>query len=309
MPNARIAVTGAGGFIGSTTVETLLSSGASVRAHLGPSAAVVHPCPPEVETHAFDITDRSALREFMRDINVVVHAAGPPSVAASLRDPAEFARAHVQGTAVVLEAMRDAGVRFIVYVSSAEVYGRSEGDAVAEDRPLDPRSAYAAAKVGAEAFVRAAAHTAGIAGYLLRPFSVFGPRGSITSLFGTIYSQLLNGDTVVLNDLRPVRDFCHVADVANAIVRASEHEPDGVIALNVGTGVGTSVAALAQAVGSALGQRPIIRERDGSRRPVDAEIHRLIADTRKIASVLQWEPERPLAERIRETVEAMDVPA
>ena len=298
MSRPRLAVTGAGGFLGSAAVETLQSYDGDLRAQARPGDPWIPPC----ETTLFDLSDQRALNKFLDGVDVVVHLAGPPSVQASFRDPVAFAQAHVAGTAAVIEAMRKHSVRVIVYVSSAEVYGRPATAVVPEEHPLAPRSPYGAAKLGAEAFIRAAAFTGDITGYILRPFSIFGPRINASSLFGTIMLQLRAGDDVRIERVDIVRDFCHVSDVARAISLACRRPSAGMLTLNVGTGVATSAAELALTIGNALGRKVRLIEGAQAQRPARADIPRLVADASKISALLGWAPGGSMAERIRETV-------
>jgi UDP-glucose 4-epimerase len=212
-------------------------------------------------------------------------------VQASFESPIEFALVHVGGTSVVLEATRKLGIRRFVYISSAEVYGRTERLPVAEDHPLEARSPYAAAKIGAEQFVQASTFSTGIEAIVLRPFSIYGPGSSCQSLIGTILRQARDQDCLTLNDLRPVRDYCHVEDLAEAVVRACTAPTSGFCVVNVGTGLGTSVIDLARLILSALGRDIPVREAPGSRRPPESEIYHLIANPRKAYEVLGWKAE------------------
>src|SRR5437868_4683239 len=143
----RVIVTGAGGFIGPRVLKALLDGGAIVTALTGPPGKHGRQlCAPLLENVTADITDVAAVESIINRAEIVVHMAGPPSVALSFDDPAGFARTHVSGTATVLEASRKAGVRRFVYVSSAEVYGRPQTSVVSEDHPVAPRSPYGAAK-------------------------------------------------------------------------------------------------------------------------------------------------------------------
>ncbi len=304
--SGTIAVTGGGGFIGSAVVARLHGAGARVRALLGPPGAPVHPPADGVEAIRCDITEHAALEALFAGADVVVHAAGPPSVRASFDEPLEFVRAHVLGTACVLEAMRRTGVRRIVHVSSAEIYGRPLGELVREDDPPAPRSPYGAAKLAAETLVRAAAWSAGLSGYSLRPFSVYGPRMAGTSLVGTILAQAAAGSEILVEDLGAVRDYCYVRDLADAVAAACERHAAGVVPLNVASGAATSVPMLVSALGRALGRPLSVRQRDGRARPPNAEIPRLVADVRAAAEVLGWRPrhgiEAGFADMLRQAV-------
>src|SRR5437762_2850945 len=110
-----ISVTGAGGFIGSAVVGALARHGARVRALTGAPGDPVRNLPPGVTTWCGDITNRSVIDELMPGVDVVIHLAGPPSVAASFDLPGEYARVHVAGTATVVDACRRWRVRRLVY--------------------------------------------------------------------------------------------------------------------------------------------------------------------------------------------------
>jgi UDP-glucose 4-epimerase len=163
---------------------------------------------------------RKQHREGLWIADAVIHLAGPPSVAASFDLPAEYARIHVGGTATVLDACRRLRIRRLVYLSSAEVYGQPQTNPVREDHPLEARSPYAAAKIGAEKFIESFAYSFALQSVILRPFSVYGAGLCSQSLIGAILHQARHGDSVRLATLAPIRDYCHVKDVATAILLA-----------------------------------------------------------------------------------------
>jgi nucleoside-diphosphate-sugar epimerase len=300
-----VLVTGAGGFIGSAVTRLLSAGGAPVRAHLGPPGSQVNAAPPGVTSFFAAIDDLPALRSLVEGAGTVVHLAGPASVAASFADPIEYARVHVAGTATVLEACRASTVRRLVYVSSAELYGLPERNPVGEDHPLRPRSPYGAAKLGAEALVQSFASVLGIQVVILRPFSVYGPGAPGRSLVGTLLDQALHRNTVVLADLRPVRDYCFVDDVAGAIVRACSRPMTTPVALfNVGTGMGTAVADLARLAIVAVGRDVPVRS-GGADRPAGTEPVSLVADVERIRRDLGWRAETSLPDGLARTVASL----
>ncbi len=275
----RVLVTGAGGFLGRAVVRALRDH--AIRAHAGPPGA---PGPAD-----WARADVEAIGSLVSGVDAVVHLAGPPSVADSFARPVEHARAHVVGTAALVAAL-PAGTR-LVYVSSAEVYGRPARNPVAEDAPLRPVSPYGAAKVGAEAVIGAA----GVSAVVLRPFCVYGPRGA--GVVGHVLRQLADpaARAVELADLRPVRDFCHVDDVAAAIRAAVEGEARG--AFNVGSGRGVSIGALAEAAVRAAGRPLPIVERPERRRAAD--VMEMVADVGHIERALGWRARIGLEEGLR----------
>ena len=296
-----ILVTGAGGFIGSAITDLLASFSVKVRALLGaPGERVWEPCQP-VETCRADIRDLAKLCEFAGGADIVVHAAGPPSVRSSFEFPADCASIHTVGTVTLLEACRRSGVSRVVYLSSAEVYGRPSTNPVEESHPVRPLSPYGAAKAAAEIFVKTMASSSKIEHLILRPFSVFGPRQSPDSLIATILRQAKRDGCVWLSDLKPMRDYCYVQDLVEAIALACTVNGEGCV-FNIGSGEGTSVEEIAKFI---LRLREIdipIRQKPHSERPPDAEVYRLVADARKAKAVLGWEPRTSLADGLMETI-------
>jgi UDP-glucose 4-epimerase len=287
MNGIRVLVTGAGGFVGGAVVAHLHAAGCLVRAHVGPPGYAGGPLPDGLEGHRCDILDVGPL---LADIDVVVHLAGPPGVAASFGDPAPYLRDHVLGAAAVLAAL---GSARLVHISSAEVYGRPIANPVAETAPTVPLSPYGAAKLGAEALVRSLRPDSTI----LRPFSVYGPRSPAYSLVGTIVRQATASDAFELADIRPVRDYLHVDDLARAIALCVAAPHPGTF--NVGSGVGTSVAELAALAGSIAGRdRPVLAT--GPDRPVD--VGELVADIDRARSELGWSPGIGLATGLTDTL-------
>jgi nucleoside-diphosphate-sugar epimerase len=199
-------------------------------------------------------------------------------------------------------------VKRFVFVSSAEVYGRPHTSPVTEEHPLEPRSPYGAAKAAAEFAARAYSASFGLACVVLRPFSIYGPGVAPASLVGTIVRQVRAGEPVVqLADLRPVRDYCFVGDLADAIARACTANVHGYAAINIGSGEGTSVAALAARAIRAAGSRAEVVENVDARRQESAEIFDLVADVGKARTILGWAVTTSLDDGLAATIQA-DVP-
>jgi nucleoside-diphosphate-sugar epimerase len=298
-----VVVTGAGGFVGPFIVHALLRQGATIRALTGAPGQVTRQLPTEVVTASCDITDLTAIRRLVEGSHVVVHLAGPASVKESFVQADEYARVHISGTSTVLQACASGGVRQFVYMSSAEVYGRTKTDLVREDHPLEPRSPYGVAKVHAEMLVKAFAARPGTHAVILRPFSIYGPGVSSRSVLGTILRQARRSDCIKLYDLRPIRDYCYVEDVADAVAISCTADVNRSCVLNVGTGLGTSVHELAKVAMMLMGSNIPIREVTLKERSAESELYCLVADTTLARQTLGWSARTPLSMGIQRTIQ------
>lgn len=297
----KVGLVGANGFIGSAILQELVRAGVTPRALNGPGTTL-QGLAQGIEYLTCDLTETESLKSWVSGLDLVIHAAGNPSVARSFEIPEEYARVHVQGTAALLHACQMASVAQIVYVSSAEVYGRPEVNPVSENHRLQARSPYAAAKIGAERLIEAYVESFGMAATVLRPFSIYGPNPTSDSLFGSILS-MAKGGRIQLQNLKPVRDYCYVDDLARAVVLACTREGDSLRIINIGTGKGTSVAEFAERILQTLGLNIPIVEEPRLSRPGRSEILELIADIAIAKDVLGWHPQTKLRDGLRLAIE------
>lgn len=299
-----VLVTGAGGFIGSAAVRAFASEAISVRAHLGAPGQPGVDLPPGVETMVADLTDVTKVRPLLDGVDVVLHLAGPPSVAESFVDPIGYLRVHAVGTTTLLNACRRSHVSRFVYVSSAEVYGASRDGLANEDTPCQPRSPYGAAKLAAEGLVRAMGPYFGMPSAILRPFSVYGPGQRSASIVGTIVAQARAGGPVRIFDPRPTRDMVFIDDVGQALLAACLTPAlERLVTFNVCSGRGTSSGELAHMVAqlAAVGE---VETGASSDRPADLDILELVGDPNRAHRGLQWRASTPLAVGLKKTLEA-----
>lgn len=306
---SRVLVTGAGGFIGAHVVDALLREGCEVRAIAGAPGQPVRSLPHEVESITADVMDTDAVTAAAKGIEAVVHLAGPASVAASFADPIEYFSTHAAGTLSVTQAMERAGVAHLVYLSSAEVYGRPDRNPVAENAPSRPRSPYGAAKAAGEIAATASTRWRGASAVILRPFSIYGPGAAPGSLVGTAVRQAIETGSIALADLRPIRDYCFVRDLAGAVVSACAYDGSGCATFNAGSGIGTSVAQVAAEIAAIAGAQGGVIEHGGQRRPENVELLELVADAGAAARDLGWQTETSLHDGLVATIAAMRVTA
>lgn len=290
-----IGITGANGFIGRAVLR-----------RIGEDACVAHVGPIDGEAGAIDICDQPTLEALFAGIDTIVHLAGPSSVAASFDAPAAFARAHVLGTATLLAAAERIGVRRFVHVSSAEVYGRPDTACVSESAPLLPLSPYGAAKAAAEQLVSGAVRRGALgSAIIVRPFSVYGPGMRANGLVGRLAAQARLRQPMRVFSADTTRDYVHVDDLARGLLMAAARDEPGLLTLNMASGIGTDVAALAAAfarIGG--GSDALIVEEQGDRsRALD--IAHLVADVSLARERLGWRAEITLADGVRDCLGEM----
>lgn len=302
----RILVTGGAGYIGSHTAKAL--SRAGFEPVVLDDLSTGHRSAVRWGTFVRgDVGDRNLLRELAREhrFGGVVHFAGSAYVGESVDDPRKYFRNNVVNTLALLDGMLDAGLERIVFSSTCVTYGLAQAAPIDEDQPQRPINPYGESKLFVERALSAYGAAYGLRAVALRYFNAAGAdaEGEIgedhdpeTHLVPLLIEAALGrrgpvdvfGVDYPTPDGTAVRDFVHVADLADAHVRALTWLLDGGegIALNLGTGEGHSVREVAATV-ARVGGRPVpIRE--SARRPGDSPA--LVADARRAASLLDWRP-------------------
>jgi dTDP-glucose 4,6-dehydratase len=172
-----------------------------------------------------------------------------------------------------------------------------------ETHRLHAQSPYAATKVAADQLAISYWHSFGTPVVIARPFNTFGPRQSARAIVPTIVTQALALDRIELGATHPTRDFVYVEDTVAGLIRCAQGARVEGEVLNLGTGVETSIAVLAELVLELLGRDlPIVAAADRLR-PTASELERLLADSSKARAMLAWEPQISLAEGIRRTID------
>lgn len=299
----RVAVTGGAGFIGHHVCAALLARGDSVTAidnfddAYDPSSKGV---PAGVALVRGDIHDDAALDRAFAGADAVVHLAARAGVRESLADPERYVVANVGGTAAVIEGMRRAGARRMVYASSSSVYG-VRTDVMREDDPCtSPASPYAATKLSGELLARAAVVTHGFDVACTRLFTVYGPRQRPGMAIARFVEAVRAGRPVtVFGDSASSRDYTFVSDAVDGILRALDRA-SGWRVVNLRGGRAVALEEVVLAVGEALGIVPVvIRE---SARAGDVPATR--ADLTVAREWLGWEPKVSFVEGVGRYVES-----
>ncbi|MGB7760707.1 MAG: UDP-glucose 4-epimerase GalE [Bryobacteraceae bacterium] len=305
MTTRRILVTGGAGYIGSHTVRLLLERGYDVAVVDNLSKGYRHNVPAG-RLYEMDVAETKALAGLMRQLKTeaVVHFAAFIAVGESMVVPERYFVNNVTGSLSLLAAMLDAGVKHIVFSSTAAVYGNPQAVPILETFPIQAVNPYGESKVMVETLLRWFDRIHHLTSVCLRYFNAAGgaPDGSLgeehepeTHLIPLILRAVLSGKPVTVfgedydtPDGTCIRDYIHVEDLAEAHILALEYLLAGGSSdqFNVGTGSGHSVMEVIRAVEEVTGQKvPYVT---GTRR--DGDPPRLVASSDKLRAKLGWTP-------------------
>jgi dTDP-glucose 4,6-dehydratase len=214
----RLLVTGAAGFIGSTYVHLVKDEHDVVVLDKLTYAGRRENLPDGVELVVGAIEDRDLVLQLVEGVDAIVNFAAESHVDRSIADQNAFARTHVIGTGVLLDAVRQQGVPRFLQVSTDEVYGSIEDGSFTETSPLAPSSPYSATKAGGDLLVSAYAHTHGIEAVICRGSNNYGPRQYPEKLIPLCVLNALHSDPLpVYGDGRQVRNWLYVEDFCRGI--------------------------------------------------------------------------------------------
>jgi UDP-glucuronate 4-epimerase len=302
----RIVVTGAAGFIGSHTCERLIARGHEV---IGLDSFDGYLYPAEVKrrnaagltaVHMIEgnIRDRVAVsRAITPEVDVVCHLAALAGVRPSLAEPLRYLETNIDGTGVILERMRELGLKRLVFASSSSVYGAKPGTEVAafrEDDPcLTPTSPYAATKRMNELQLSTYRDLFGIGVFALRFFTVYGPRQRPDMAIAKFTAAIANGQPITLfGDGSSRRDYTFIDDIVTGTVAAIERvEPGRYEIYNLGGTNTISLAELVQTIEHVVGKPAVINRQPDQ--PGDVPI--TFANIDRARAALDYAPTVPVA--------------
>ncbi|WP_030175240.1 NAD-dependent epimerase/dehydratase family protein [Spirillospora albida] len=315
-----VLVTGGAGLIGSQITARLRKLGARVLVvgKLGAYPEQVYAGlfgidPADPDTIVGDVADADLMNEVAARSDYVIHAAALADVAACTRNPMEAITANVTGTQVLLDAVaaHATRVRRMVFASSASVYGNGIHPVLGQAQqfgtgttPVNPLSVYANTKVWGEHQMALVLGAAGVSHCVVRYFSVYGhpqviKHGSHSWVVAWMAMRASVGLPLHLNGGgRQVRDFIHVADIAEATIRALAAPAAHDQTLDIGTGVATSIRDVADLVRLHYPDVEIVQTPMPEGDPLGG-----YADTRPILSALGWKPTITITEGVRRYVE------
>jgi len=304
---SKFLVTGGAGFIGLNVVYQLAGQGEKVVVYDNFASGKrkwAREFPKEIKVVEGDILDLKEMKKAVRSCDYVIHLAGQPSVAKSVKDPTASLETNAMGTLNALTAARDAKVKRFIYVGSAAAYGESPSLPKLETMNDTPLSPYAVSTIAAENQCRVFFNTYGLQTVILRAFNVFGPFQDPGSPYGAVVArfvhQLNEGKTpIVSGDGKQSRDFIHVADLLEAIKSACiAPKAEGEL-FNIGTGSRITINGLVNLINGILGKE--IQPKYEEARPGD--IRHSLADITKAQEMLGFHPRVSIMDGLRTTIE------
>lgn len=297
-------ITGAAGFLGSNLANFLAREGHQVRGLDDLSTGNPQALSPDVLFTRGDVNDRPKLWTLMQDVDCVYHLAARVSVPESVLYPREYNATNVGGTVSLMEAMRDVGVRRVVFISSGAVYGDQGAQPLEENATPNPRSPYAVSKLAAEYYVRTIGDLWGIETLSLRVFNTYGPGQHLPPsnppVIPNFLRQATRGGTLVMHgDGSQTRDYVYVDDVVSAMIASATAPNINHLVINIGSGKETSVRDLVRLVMQASGTKVEVIQNPRN----DAGVSRMAADLHLARQKLGYQPRITLENGLRMTLE------
>jgi dTDP-glucose 4,6-dehydratase len=306
----RVLVTGGAGFISSNLVRHLLMSTShevvslDALTYAGNMDNLADVMGHERLSFVHgDIRDPELVGEIVSDVDVIVNAAAESHVEKSIEHGAsEFVTTNVEGTQILLDAIRKAPVERFILISSSEVYGTAESAPMDEEHPLNPRSPYAGTKAGADRLAYSYWTTYDLPIVIVRPFNNYGPRQHPEKVVPRFITQALANEPLTIHgDGHASRDWLYVTDDAEAIEAIIDTPIDAIAGevLNVATGVDISISDIADMVLSVLDKPAELKlhvpERLG-------QVDRHIGSTEKLERLVGWTARTSFEEGLERTV-------
>lgn len=299
----RFLVTGGAGFLGAALANRLIGDGHTVRVIDDLTTGDPNRLDPAILFTRGDVTDVPKLWTLLQDVDCVYHLAARVSVPESILYPREYNAVNVGGTVAVMEAIRDAGVKRVVFASSGAIYGTQSHQPVHEDLPPNPDSPYAVSKLAAEHYVRTIGTLWKIETVCLRIFNAYGPGQPLPPSHAPVIPQFLKqalagGSIVTFGDGTQTRDFVYVDDVIDALEAAAVARNVDREVINIGGGAETRLDQLVELIGRVTHQT-ILPLRNAS----GGGVKRLWANLGKAQALLSYTPRTPLEDGLRLMIE------
>jgi len=298
----RVLVTGGSGYVGSSAVRELSEAGHEILIYDNLSTGH-RKLSKGYELIEGDIADRDKLRLCLKRADAVMHFAASAYVGESVLNPRKYFRNNVESAIALMDSVLESDVRLIVYSSSCAVYGIPHTLPIDESTPKEPINPYGATKLFFEQVLSAYGVSHGLRYVALRYFNAAGthPSGEIGEIhtpethliplairaaLGSTPPLTVYGSNIDTPDGTCIRDYIHVSDLASAHLKALHYLADegASVALNLGTGIGTSIAEVISLIEEFTNRK--VPRVYAPQRAGDPQA--LFADARKAKEILGW---------------------
>mgnify|MGYP001577687781 CR=1 FL=1 len=297
----KILVTGGAGFIGSRISKLLINQQHQVTVVDNLSHGSKDSVDPRAAFYQIDLLDQSKLERVMPGHEAVIHMASFIEVGESVKKPVEFSENNIVGTVKLLEAMKNSGVKKIIFSSSACVYGKVQKNPISETDPLgEQENPYGLTKVSMEQFCQLYHNLFGFDVTILRYFNPYGPgelHNPETHAIPNFINSALNKTPIPLYwKGEQIRDFIYIDDLTNAHILPLNQS--GLHIYNVGTQTGSKVIDVVRKIFTILGYEVEIEDK-GERK---GDVSKLVASSQKITAELGWTAQVGLDEGLEKTI-------
>lgn len=314
LPGKKVMITGGLGMIGSTIAIKLVGYGAEVTlvdACIEPYGANffnIEPVKDRVQINIADIRDKEAIKQLVKDKDIIFNLAGQVSHNESMDDPFLDADINYTGHLNVLECVRRFNPEAVVlHAGSRLQFGMIEHTPVNEDHPMRPRTPYALNKTAAENMYLFYSQIHHIPCVVFRISNPYGPRSQMKhskySMVNWFIRQAMENKTInIFGDGRQVRDYIHVDDLVNAFILASVTEKCRGNVFNVGCGKGTRFRDMAETIIDVV-KSGRIEYVPWPKEYINVETGNYVSDNHKIGSFTDWKPAVDFESGVSRTVE------
>lgn len=307
-----ILITGAGGFIGSHLVESMVKKGQKVKAFVQYNSLnswgwldyLTPDILKEIEVFSGDIRDPNGIYESIKGTDEVYHLAALIAIPFSYHSPDSYIDTNIKGTLNVLQAARKLGTNRILITSTSEVYGTAQYVPIDEKHPFQGQSPYSATKIGSDRLAESFYRSFNMPITIVRPFNTYGPRQSARAVIPTIITQLLSGkEYIELGSLTPTRDFNYVKDTVNGFIEIAKSNKTIGEEINIATQKEISIGRLAEELIKQINPNVRIKCDEQRLRPQKSEVNRLLGSNEKLKRLTNWKPQYTFEQGLGETIE------
>lgn len=308
-----VAITGAGGFIGSHLVEAAARAGAKVtaitrynsRGDDGNLGFLPRDVMDAVDVKRIDVADLDAASHALSGVDIVFNLAAFVGIPYSYENPHDTIVNNVMSTLNVLHLAREEKIGKVVQTSTSEVYGSARIVPIPETHPLQPQSPYSASKIATDSISLSYHYSYGIPLVIVRPFNTYGPRQSARAVIPSVISQALTGSDIRVGSTDTTRDFNFVGDTVRGFMLCAASEAAIGEAVNIGSGREMSIAHAIEEIVRVVGRNNRLVIDEARIRPEKSEVSRLCADISKAKQLVGYEPETHFEEGLKQTIEWM----